>query len=446
MTARDDFDRHLAAWLTADAPTSEPEHLLGEVLARTARTRRRPAWRIPERWIPMSVVTSRAAISPRVPWRTVGLVALLVLALVAAAIIYAGSRPRVLPAPFGPADNGRIVYAQGGQIWSRETLNSTATQIMGGPDKITAFFSPDGTRIAVLQATGASGSDLWIANPDGSDARRLGGPYLHDDWYEWSPDGSLIAVQSIIDGTSRVTLVRTDGTGSSVMNLGMPVEAPTFRPADGHQLLVRGQAKADFGLQWGFYLVDLDGSNLVHLELDPGFADDPSFNNDRDYYFQSPAWSPDGTRLAFHTLEPNGDADMDFRIHVAEIGPTGTVGNERMLLFDPTVSDEFDPMWLPTGDGLAYQDSLDEGKGPFRIRTGSLADGAAPLDLTAFSTTDLSVAIAPDGTQVMIRPRKQGSIDVQVVDIATGRPGDITLAADDLPAWQRLARSGGTGR
>ena len=100
MTARDDLDRHLAAWLTADAPTSEPEHLLGEVLARTARTRRRPAWRIPERWIPMSVATSRVATSPRVPWRTVGLVALLVIALVAAAVLLVGSRPRVLPPPF----------------------------------------------------------------------------------------------------------------------------------------------------------------------------------------------------------------------------------------------------------------------------------------------------------------------------------------------------------
>ena len=43
MTTRDDFDRHLAAWFEASAPSSEPEPLLGQVLARTARTRRRPA-------------------------------------------------------------------------------------------------------------------------------------------------------------------------------------------------------------------------------------------------------------------------------------------------------------------------------------------------------------------------------------------------------------------
>ncbi len=78
MTARDDFDRHVAAWLTSDAPTSEPEHLLGEVLARTARTRRRSAWRIPERWISMSAITSRVATPPGVPWRTIALAALLI--------------------------------------------------------------------------------------------------------------------------------------------------------------------------------------------------------------------------------------------------------------------------------------------------------------------------------------------------------------------------------
>ncbi|HEU5224568.1 MAG TPA: hypothetical protein VFV29_02085, partial [Actinomycetota bacterium] len=71
MTVRDDLDRHVAAWLTADAPTSPPEHLLGEVLAQTARTRRRPAWRIPERWIQMSAITSRVATPPGMPWRII---------------------------------------------------------------------------------------------------------------------------------------------------------------------------------------------------------------------------------------------------------------------------------------------------------------------------------------------------------------------------------------
>ena len=105
MTARDEYDRHLSAWLAAEAPAREPEHLLGEVLARTARTRRRPAWRIPERWISMSAITSRVAPPPGVPWRAIALTALLI-ALIAGAVLVAGSlRHRVAP-PFGPAANG----------------------------------------------------------------------------------------------------------------------------------------------------------------------------------------------------------------------------------------------------------------------------------------------------------------------------------------------------
>ena len=49
MTTHDDFDRRLTAWLEATAPAREPESLAERVLARTAATRRRPAWAILER-------------------------------------------------------------------------------------------------------------------------------------------------------------------------------------------------------------------------------------------------------------------------------------------------------------------------------------------------------------------------------------------------------------
>ena len=108
MSERDAFDRRLSAWFAADAVSREPEHLLGSVLARTARTRRRPAWLIPERWIPMSAITSRTAPATRVPWRVIVPVALLIVALAVGALLVAGSQQRRLPAPFGRAANGLI--------------------------------------------------------------------------------------------------------------------------------------------------------------------------------------------------------------------------------------------------------------------------------------------------------------------------------------------------
>jgi len=120
MTTRDDFDRHLAAWFEASAPSSEPEPLLGQVLARTARTRRRPAWRIPERWIPMSAITTRSARVGQVPWRTIGLIALLIVTLVAGVLVIAGTRRPALPPPFGVAGDGKVLYSFDGDIFVRD--------------------------------------------------------------------------------------------------------------------------------------------------------------------------------------------------------------------------------------------------------------------------------------------------------------------------------------
>lgn len=53
---RPDPDRTLADYLADEAPRSEPPHLLPAVLARTALTRRRPAWRIGSWWTRASVV------------------------------------------------------------------------------------------------------------------------------------------------------------------------------------------------------------------------------------------------------------------------------------------------------------------------------------------------------------------------------------------------------
>jgi hypothetical protein len=50
-----DIDRILADVFTEDAPPSEPPLLIPALLARTALTRQRPAWRIPSRWLPPNI-------------------------------------------------------------------------------------------------------------------------------------------------------------------------------------------------------------------------------------------------------------------------------------------------------------------------------------------------------------------------------------------------------
>ena len=174
MNAQTDLDRLLTAWLTSDAPIREPEPLLGQVLARTARTRRRSAWRIPERWFPVSTITTRVEGASRFPWRTVGAIALLVLALAAGAVVV-GSRAKPLPAPFGPAQNGTFTYSVDGDIRSLDSPNGTQRTIVGGTTFDSgAQFSLDGTRMAFVRGQMDSAeAELWAADTDDSHQQPL---------------------------------------------------------------------------------------------------------------------------------------------------------------------------------------------------------------------------------------------------------------------------------
>ncbi len=105
MNTSDSFDRTVSEWLHADAEHRVPDHL-DAVLRRTRTERQRPAWSSLERWLPVQT-TLRLAPVPRVAWlasrrrsrrrRRAG-------------------RPRGrlaaprLPAPFGLARNGTVLY------------------------------------------------------------------------------------------------------------------------------------------------------------------------------------------------------------------------------------------------------------------------------------------------------------------------------------------------
>ena len=110
MSERSYTEGELTQWLETTGITPRPDYV-DDLLTQTARSRQRSAWRFPERWLPMDLTARAPTITGRqVPLRLIGLVALVVLALVVGATLLVASQRR-LPAPFGPAANGLIVYA-----------------------------------------------------------------------------------------------------------------------------------------------------------------------------------------------------------------------------------------------------------------------------------------------------------------------------------------------
>ena len=446
MIARDDFDRHLAGWLEVDAPSQEPEHLLDRVLAQTATTRRRPIWLIAERWIPARIVSVQAVRMSRARWGVVGLVVIIALALSVSAAVYMGSRQRVLPAPFGPAANGLIVYSKDGDVVTHDATSGVERTIVGGPDEDTGpTFSRDGSKLAFFRGTSDLTSDIWVADQDGTNPRRIGGPFRQPGWIDWSPSGDAMVVESIVDDKLAMTLVATDGTDKmTYLDVGIEAVLPTFRPSNGDQLLFRGNDENGVA---GIYLVDRDGGNLVRLALDPGLQA-AGFPSGFDiFYFDFPGWSPDGRRITFQSYSPMpGSVDgRGTRIHVADIGPTGAVTGEMTLVDDPVARLEGLAVWLPGSDGIVYERNEPDALNYLALTM--LTPGpTAARDLGVKGTALSPAMVSPDGAKVMAFVGDGGPSPVdpplrraQLTDLASGEATDAGFVSGYPPSWQRIA-------
>lgn len=424
MTARDDLDRHLAAWFAADAAPREPEHLLGSVLARTARTRRRPAWLIPERWIPMSAITSTVP-APRIPWRLVAAAALLILALAVGAILMVGSQQRELPAPFGPAANGLVAYSADGDIHTVDPVSGASRAVV--TDAATdqqPVWSLDGTRFVFLRVEGGGGR-LYSAHADGSDLTLLTpDPLGQIEGYSFSPDGHSVLFSYYKGGRKTLAIAMSDGSGVRTLDVGMSALQPTFRPPDGNEILFISED----GLGGGLYAVDADGSGQRAI-IEPV----------ADRWIGHPTFSPDGSRIAYTTWV---SADtLTARVHVMAADGTGDFDLDTRSGAVWTAL----PVWSNDGTRIAVVRGYTGGFDDVRLVV-MPSDGSSPGIEVDYPETVTGEAgsrwlWSPDDTAILGMPVDFAGKPLQqvLVDPSTGRWQPAPWTASSDPTWQRVA-------
>jgi Tol biopolymer transport system component len=185
--------------------------------------------------------------------------------------------------PDGGAWSGvRVVDAQG-------ELEKTWSCHCGRPS-----WSADGKKLVVesRQLIGTERAshmqlDLSIADPDGSNLRRLTDDGPADRWPVWSPRGDLIAFESSrgqsLEG-SDIYVIRPDGTGLRRLTHAAGTH-PTWSP-DGHWVAFSGTTRpSERPAQ--ILAVPVEGGSPVTLSRDPERSD------------LIPVWSPDGTRISY---------------------------------------------------------------------------------------------------------------------------------------------------
>ena len=179
----------------------------------------------------------------------------------------------------------------------------------------------------------AYANDLWVANLDGTNVRRLTSHPGVEAGPKFSPDGSMIAFTGRYDGNTDVFVVPTAG--------GVPKRL-TFHPnndialgftPDGSAVLFTSPREVYTRRYTQLFTVPVGGGNVTKLPI-PNAA--------------KATYSPDGKKLVY---QPIGDAYLEWKHYrggqVARLFMFDTATNAVEQIPQPASrSNDTDPMWL----------------------------------------------------------------------------------------------------
>jgi dipeptidyl aminopeptidase/acylaminoacyl peptidase len=439
MSSMDRFERTLPTLLDELAAPRTPAYF-DDIIGQVDRTRQRPGWTFPERWLPMSALTERLATAPRVPLRAAVAVALLVLAVAAGALLIAGSQQRRVPAPFGPAGNGLIPFISGGQLYVGDpATGETRLLAGGGGGAYYPQFSPDGTRVAFLRDAGVPmETGLFVVQDDGSGVKRV--------WSQlnagvaaiaWRPDGQRIAIVHQTDGVNQLDLVDASGSGSAQrIAAAAGLDSLQFRPPDGREILFRA-AVDDSSVETtikpklvGLFVMNADGTNVRTLAT--ATSDQPADTLD----FTDAVYSADGSRIFYnHWTEDASFGDAG----CCQLFVMHADGSDQHK-FVPNTGDTWDgsAMVSPDGTRIAFWHSL-----PNRSTHGVSvirADGTGPVVETGPQLPGTADWVwAPDASKILMYPNDDSSQYAYLLDPDGGPWTTVPWRSDPDLDWQRVA-------
>jgi Tol biopolymer transport system component len=207
-------------------------------------------------------------------------------------------------------------------------------------------WSPDGTTIA-FRSHRDGNEEVYLMNADGSEQRNLSQAPGTDYSPAWSPDGKWIAFNSDRSGSGSIWVIRPDGADlRQVTNIPGISEYPTWSP-DSTRIAfhctfgrVLPQGVGDFEI----CVVNADGTGLIQLTDAPGES-------------KLPAWSRDGSKIAFQTNRNGWPTLPDYvppayesnRFGEFDIYVMNTDGSDLVNMTNNPREDDTEPAWSQDG-------------------------------------------------------------------------------------------------
>jgi hypothetical protein len=250
---------------------------------------------------------------------------------------------------------------------------------------------------------------LFRMRPDGAEVVDLT-PTSDGQEGDWSPDGQRIAFTSYRDGNGEIYVMNSDGTGLTRLTHEAADDNDPIWSPDGRRIAFVSTRGGGSNL----YLMNTDGTSVASLTRDAGG-------------FQ-PSWSPDGTRIAFARVVR---VCRWFDVCIADIFVIPAAGGSATNLTRNAEGTAYEPAWSPDGSRIAYSQDR-------QIWTIG-ADGAGKVQLTGGSgfVQDLAPVWSPDGGKLLVRRSLQ---DTEVFVINADGSGATNLsnhpANEEATSWR----------
>jgi TolB protein len=248
--------------------------------------------------------------------------------------------------------------------------------------------------------------DLWVWEAGAARALATGGAAGQPTW---SPDGASLAY--VYRGTNFSDIFVTDARGASHARLTdsqstiLDDNDWNFRPAwspDGSQIAFVSDRKTTYPTLW--LMSAADGTRQRSIPT-PGIVVQS---------MDAISWSPDGSRLAVTLFGNAGPSQI-------AIVPTDATRRESSRVLTDGPGGALDPAWSPDGGWIAYAAREGYGSEVFASRP----DGSDTLRLTNEAALLRSPTWRPDGQQLAFLSSKTGWFEVWVMDVSSSASGAL---------------------
>ena len=274
------------------------------------------------------------------------------------------------------------------------------------------YWSPDGSQIVFQSNRLDDNSEVYIMDSDGLNIVRLTHSEGFDENPIWSPDGESILFATNRDGNHEIYMMDVNGENQrNISNHPAYDGHPNFSP-DGQKIIFNSSRimSPNHSVDSAFtrtsnielYEMNLDGSNVTRVTRYPSWDTYPDI-------------SPDGTKIAFRRRTV--DNILGKEIGNSEVFIANRDGSDAYNISNHPAHDGW-PAWSPDGTKIAFASERERARN-WQIYTINI-DGSELTRLTEFDSQGAEFTKpqwSPDGDKILCTRTKDGNVEIFIIEL-----------------------------